>query len=126
MREVGVCESGCFQELVCKNPVSVSRELEIIQRLTVELTVPTVSMISEVAKLSAVSEVEAASVLWMSCQLLGHLQWELSSILQFRWDSSMREKERHSADSQPPLPTAQSKFPKPHWITSFSARLPIG
>jgi hypothetical protein len=35
------------------------------------------------------------------------------------------EKERHSADSQAPLPTAQSKFPIPHWITSFSARLPI-
>jgi hypothetical protein len=34
--------------------------------------------------------------------------------------------ERHSADSQAPLPRAQSKFPIPHWITSFSARLPIG
>jgi hypothetical protein len=44
---------------------------------------------------------------------------------QFWRDSSMREKERHSADSQMPLPIAQSKFPIPHWITSFSARLPI-
>jgi hypothetical protein len=35
-------------------------------------------------------------------------------------------KKGHLADSQAPLSTAQSKFQIPHWITSFSARLPMG
>jgi hypothetical protein len=59
------------------------------------------------------------------CRVVSCLRWR-KALDSLRRDSRMREKERHSADSQAPLPTAQSKFPNPHWITSFSARLPMG
>jgi hypothetical protein len=64
--------------------------------------------LGDVARLSAVSEVQASNVSWMLRELAGHLQRQWSSVMQFRWDSSCGRK-RGAWQSHKRLPYSSIK-----------------
>ena len=64
--------------------------------------------LGDVARLSAVSEVQASNVSWMLRELAGHLQRQWSSVMQFRWDSSCGRK-RGARQSHKRLPYSSIK-----------------